>query len=261
MPTPSTRLNSLSRILLVFVNLGLGLLPSFAFFAWVERNASLPWVGIDLGWPWLPGQSWSLAAMAAWNCALFLLFGLLHSFFAQSRIQKSLSTWIPPQAIRTFYLAVTGLSLVALMGLWQNTGIVLWSLPLSLMFVNGLSFTLFWGFLLAAGWTLRRFDPLEFIGLKQLYSSTAELARTEGSPQLNTTGIYGRVRHPLYSFTSLAFILTPFMTLDRAILTGSMALYLIFAIPVEERKLIALFGRAYEDYKLRVPAVIPRWSR
>lgn len=51
------------------------------------------------------------------------------------------------------------------------------------------------------------------------------------------------------------------MTLDRMLLVASMALYLIIAIPIEERKLIALFGQDYEEYRLKVPAVIPRLSR
>src|SRR4051812_47349790 len=58
-------LNSAQRIFFLLLNIGLGILPSLAFFAWVERNASLPWVGIEWGWPWISLQAWPTAALAA----------------------------------------------------------------------------------------------------------------------------------------------------------------------------------------------------
>ena len=58
--------------------------------------------------------------------------------------------------------------------------------------------------------------------------------------------------------TLLAFAVAPMMTLDRALLTAAVCAYLVIAIPIEERKLVAIFGKAYLDYRKRVPAVIPR---
>ena len=247
----ATRLPAPLRILFVFANLLLGLLPSLAFFAWVERNASLPWVGVQLNWPWIALQSWPVAALAAWDCALFLAFGLLHSLTAQSRFQKILRAWVPIQVVRTIYLILTGLSLLGVMGLWQNTGIVIWLLPLGTKAVNALSLGLFWSLLAVSGLIMSRFDLLEFVGLKQLYSR-AQTQRSEGVPHLQATGIYAWVRHPIYTLTTLAFVLTPFLTLDRTLLIASMALYLTFAIPMEERKLMALFGQTYEEYRQKV---------
>jgi protein-S-isoprenylcysteine O-methyltransferase Ste14 len=238
-----------------------GLLPSLAFFAWVERNASLPRVGIELGWPWISLQTWPTPMLVAWNSALVLAFGVIHSLLAQKGPREWLGQILPPQTLRAFYVVVTGLSLTALMGLWQNTGVILWLLPLSPFLILALSLILFWGLMSLTGWVMKRFDALEFVGLKQLYSSQAELERPQNQPRLMTSGIYGRVRHPIYTFTSMAFILTPFMTLDRMVLCGAMGLYLSWAIPLEERKLIALFGTAYKQYRTQVPAVLPRLWR
>jgi protein-S-isoprenylcysteine O-methyltransferase Ste14 len=260
MPAPSQprHLNSAQRIFFLLLNIGFGILPSLAFFAWVERNASLPYVGIEWGWPWISLQTWPTAALAAWDFGLFLAFGVIHSLFAQTAVQRALERVFPPQAIRTVFMCVTGASLIALMGFWQNTGVVLWSAPLGFYFNNSLSFVVFWSFMAACGWVMNRFDPFQFVGLRQIYMSSSELARTEGTPQLETGGIYARVRHPIYTFTLLAFLLTPFMTLDRMVVFAATATYLAFAVPVEERKLIALFGPSYEVYRKRVPAVFPR---
>ena len=251
-----------TRIFWLFANVLFGLLPSLAFFVWVERNASLPAAfGFELGWPWLSLVTWPVPALAAWDAALFLGFGFLHSLFAQLPVQRVLTRVLPPQAVRSFYMGVTGLSLLALMGLWQNTGVVLWLLPLPTQTVNLLSLVLFWGLMAGSLRVVMRFDALSFVGLRQLYQSRAELtqpaAAGDAERVLDTTGLYAWVRHPIYLLTSLAFVLTPFMTLDRALLFGAMALYLAFAIPVEERKLVALFGAAYQDYRRQVPAVVP----
>lgn len=257
-PTQPKILSSPLRIVFIFANLLLGIIPGTGFYAWVERNASLPQVGIEWGWPWISLSSWPTAALAAWDFSLFLLFGLIHSLFAQAPAQRLLEKLVPPQAVRTVYLIVTGLSLVGLMGLWQNTGIILWALPLGTLALNVLSLILFWGLIMVSGQILQRFDSLQFLGLKQIYMSTAELSRTEGTPKLLTTGIYGRVRHPIYTFTLAAFLITPFMTLDRMIVFAAAAFYLAFAIPVEERKLVKIFGTDYVEYRKRVPAVVPR---
>ncbi|MGZ3688566.1 MAG: methyltransferase family protein, partial [Bdellovibrionota bacterium] len=79
-----------------------------------------------------------------------------------------------------------------------------------------------------------------------------------GNEKLIATGFYRYVRHPIYTFTLLAFLVAPLMTLDRMLVVISVSLYLAVAIPVEERKLIAIFGKDYEAYRKRVPAVIPK---
>jgi protein-S-isoprenylcysteine O-methyltransferase Ste14 len=262
MPRTSDHLTSLGRIGWTFATVFLGLIPSLAFFAWVERNASLPQVALEVGWPWISLHDWPETALIAWDFSLFLVFGLIHTALAQLRSHRLLGAVLPPQSIRSFYIVVTGLSLVALMGLWQNTGVVLWVLPLPPLALQILSLALFWGSMAAAGWVMNRFDALEFLGFKQLYSSAEELARPSSAPRLDSSGIYAHIRHPIYAFTLLAFAATPFMTLDRMLLLGSVALYLAWAIPIEERKLITLFGDSYERYRRRVPAIIPlSWPR
>ncbi len=255
------RLSSLSRIGWLLANLGFGLLPSLLFFAWVERNASLPWLPIELGWPWFVMTEESPWLRATWNFGLVLAFGGIHSVLAQPAAHRVLERLIPLQAVRSFYLAATGISLLLLMGFWQHTGLILWIVPMGFLPLQITSVVLFWALLLLAGKQVARHDPLEFVGIRQLYRSASELKAPRPATQLITSGIYSQVRHPIYSFTLLAVLLTPFMTLDRMALLVAMVTYLVPAIRLEERKLIGIFGDRYLEYRKRVPAIFPRFAK
>ena len=104
--------------------------------------------------------------------------------------------------------------------------------------------------------TARQFTPAQLGGVP-------EIAARQGSQRLVITGIHGRVRHPVYLAhlcemlgwtlgTGLAvlFALTAF-----AILTGAMM------IRLEDAELEQRFGDEYRNYRLRVPAVVPRLFR
>jgi methanethiol S-methyltransferase len=248
------------RIFWLLCNVTLGLVPSLLFFAWVERNCSLPWLPIEWGWPWISLSHWPVLPQAVWNACLFLLFSFFHSALAQARVQQAVQKLIPLQAVRSFYLAFTGISLIVLMALWQSTGTILWSLPLPATALGAISFLIFWGLFLISMRMVARLDFLEFMGLRQLYQSAEGAGRPQGTPRLIEDGIYARIRHPIYFFTLLAFAAAPFMTLDRAIVLGASALYLAIGIPIEERKLVTLFGESYVEYRKRVPAVLPRFK-
>lgn len=86
--------------------------------------------------------------------------------------------------------------------------------------------------------------------------------RTE-EPVLKVEGILKYVRHPIYSGLILVtlgfFLFIP--SLATAVSCACIFLYLPVGIWLEERKLIAQFGDSYVQYKLNVPAVIPRLKK
>jgi protein-S-isoprenylcysteine O-methyltransferase Ste14 len=80
-----------------------------------------------------------------------------------------------------------------------------------------------------------------------------------GRWEFRTEGPYGWVRHPIY----LGWILVVFglgtMTMTRLVLAVVSSVYLLVAIPFEERTLRAQSGGAYDDYVRQVPRkLIPR---
>ena len=88
-----------------------------------------------------------------------------------------------------------------------------------------------------------------------------ELAPRRYESKLLCEGIYARVRHPRYlqiilSFTGWALITNYLASYVMLVLAG---ILLALLIPLEERELVARFGQAYEDYRRKVPALIPRF--
>lgn len=241
------------------VNLVFGLAPTLLFFAWVEQDASLAWVGRWLGWPWVDLGIDSAVGRSIWDVGLFGLFGFVHSFLAQVGVQAQIRRVVPAPAIRSFFLAATGLALLLMIGLWQPTGRVVWRPPLELpgwaeAAIRGAIFAVPAGVIL---WLLVRLGFFEFLGWAQLFGPATASERTAGTPELRTGGIYGCVRHPVYTGLLAMFVLGPSLSLDRLTLFLAALAYLSVGIPVEERKLIRLFGEAYVDYRRRVPALLP----
>ncbi len=91
----------------------------------------------------------------------------------------------------------------------------------------------------------------EFIGWK-----------VEKENRLVKTGIYARIRHPLYTATILFLIgfviFSPSYT--NLIHATCLLIYLIIGISYEEKRMIQNFGEEYERYKEQVPMLIPRFN-
>ena len=65
-------------------------------------------------------------------------------------------------------------------------------------------------------------------------------------------GLYGLVRHPVYLGWLLIVWPAPTMTITRFTFAALSTLYLIVAIPWEERSLTKTLGQPYADYRSRV---------
>jgi protein-S-isoprenylcysteine O-methyltransferase Ste14 len=97
------------------------------------------------------------------------------------------------------------------------------------------------GLLLIAG-AVRKIDALELAGIRE----------HTGHQPLQITGPYRWVRHPLYLGWMLATFGAAHMTGDRLVFSGISALYLIVAMPIEERALRRSLGETYARYEQRV---------
>jgi protein-S-isoprenylcysteine O-methyltransferase Ste14 len=119
-------------------------------------------------------------------------------------------------------------------------------------------------FVLLCLWTVVRHGALRFLGISQLVASanhTDEIGvfTAGASPRLVTTGTYGIVRHPMYAYLLAAAVVRPVLSLDLLIWFLCAAVVLAIAIPLEEEKLIAIFGAQYREYQRRTPAFVPFW--
>jgi len=80
----------------------------------------------------------------------------------------------------------------------------------------------------------------------------AGIRPSSGSDGLQMGGPYRLVRHPLYSGWMLAAFGAAHMTGDRLAFAVLTSLYLMIAIPWEERSLVRSFGESYRRYQQQV---------
>jgi methanethiol S-methyltransferase len=224
----------MSTVSLIIAWIGGGaFVASLALCAWwyvIPLSAPLPYAG---------------AMALATDAALVTGFALHHSLFARDWIKRRLGM-IPPSMIRSFYVWIASLLLAAVVLLWQPIGGQLYD-------VRGARAIVHAAVQLIGLWVIARsvagLDPLELAGIRQASHSV----RADSPPQeLQVTGPYGWIRHPLYLGWMLALFGAARMTGDRLAFAALTSLYLIVAVPWEERSLRRSFGESYARYAARV---------
>lgn len=183
-----------------------------------------------------------------------LVYGLVHSLLAANWVKALAQRWLGSLADQGYRLAFNlfaVLSLLPVLGLTAMLpDISLYSIPMPWMLAPLLIEA---SAILALGAGLLQTGALEFLGIQQL----AEL-KPKKPGRLVTKGMYRWVRHPLYT-AGLVFIwFAPVMTLNLLALNLGLTIYIVFGAMLEERKMLAEFGPAYEAYAQRTPMLIPR---
>ncbi len=102
---------------------------------------------------------------------------------------------------------------------------------------------------------------LALAAVRTLGKNWSYQARLVEGHRLITAGPYGRMRHPIYS-AMLGYLLATGFAVSHwlGVILGVVFLSIGSAIRAgaEERLLRAQFGREYEEYARRVPAILPR---
>ncbi|HXG89963.1 MAG TPA: hypothetical protein VNJ02_16670 [Vicinamibacterales bacterium] len=172
------------------------------------------------------------------NTALFSGFALHHSLLARSGAKAWISRYIPAGSERTVYVWIASLLLLAVCTLWQ-------SLPGMVYQLRGIGRWLGYAIQVSGALVAVRaagvIDVFELAGIRQ--------ARTARSTEvLRVVGPFRVVRHPIYLGWMLAVFGAPTMTSDRLLFATISSVYLLLAIPLEERSLIAVHGNDYRRY-------------
>jgi protein-S-isoprenylcysteine O-methyltransferase Ste14 len=183
------------------------------------------------------------AYAVAIDVTLFTVFAMHHSVFARERVRAAVSRLVPPALERSFYVWIASALFTAVIALWQPVPGVAWQ-------AEGALRWLLLALQAAGVWiTLRSamiIDVLELSGVRQL-------SPEKGASEFKTSGPYGWMRHPIYTGWFLMVFCAPAMTMTRLVFAAVSCLYLLIAIPFEERSLLATSAGAYERYARQVP--------
>lgn len=167
------------------------------------------------------------------DAALFATFAIHHSLFARASVKRLFGS-LSPQMVRSIYVFAASALLILACAAWRPIGGELYRAEgvVAAAAILGQ---------LAGIWFIARavahIDPLELAGI-----------RPETQRALQQSGVYGWVRHPLYLGWAIAVFATPHMTGDRLAFAAISTLYLVAAVPFEERSLRRSFGDDYARY-------------
>ena len=203
------------------------------------------------------GPDSPVAIAVAVDVGLIALFGLQHSVMARQGFKRWWTRVVPWAVERSVYVLMASLALIILMNLWRPIDTIVWNVGDPL--VSDLIWVVFWlgwGMVLLSTFLLNHF---ELFGLQQAWFHVR--GRPWEKPVFRQPMFYRWIRHPLYLGFFMAFWAAPEMTAGHLLLAGGMSVFMLIAIQYEEKDLVALFGRDYEDYRQRAGMLLPRFRR
>ena len=187
------------------------------------------------------------------DAALLGLFAVQHSVMARRWFKERWTKIVPPVIERSTYVLFSSLALIVLFWQWRPLGGVVWSVenPAGRAVLFAL-FAFGWGLVLVSTFLINHFD---LFGLRQVWLFLR--GRPYTKLEFGTPGPYRLVRHPLYVGWFFAFWMTPAMTYAHLLFAIATTAYILIAIQFEERDLVHEHGSSYEDYRRRVPMLVP----
>lgn len=195
------------------------------------------------GWWWmrLPAVASAHGGVRAvvLDVLLFTAFAGHHSLLARPSAKRMVARVLPDGLVRSAYVWLASLLLIALCLFWQPVGGELYR-------AHGVIAALLW--LAQLSGVVISLLAIRRISVREL----GGLADPRPSDALEFSGPYGLVRHPLYSGWVLIFFPAPIMTGDRLLFAVVSTVYLLIAMPLEEAGLAAQFGERYLEYRRAV---------
>ena len=187
------------------------------------------------------------------NVLLLSLFSVQHSVMARGWFKRWWTRLVPRPVERSTYVLAATAVLALLMWQWRPMPSPVWTVesPAAVMLLHAV----FW-----AGWAtvlLSTFliDHFALFGLRQVWSHLR--GREMEAPRFQTPSLYRVVRHPLYLGFLMAFWAAPRMTVGRLLFAGVWTAWILLAIRLEERDLVAFHGDRYREYRRRVSMLLP----
>ena len=201
------------------------------------------------------GASGAMAMVV--NLVLLSIFAVQHSVMARPGFKAWWTQYVAKSVERSTYVLLSSLALMLLFWKWQPLGGVVWSVENQIGAGVLLAlFALGWLIVLLSTFMIGHF---ELFGLTQVYENLK--GRVPAAAEFKEPGFYKLVRHPIMLGFIIAFWATPVMTVGHLLFAAVTTTYILIALQLEERDLVAMLGNSYADYKARVPMLIPTGSK
>jgi protein-S-isoprenylcysteine O-methyltransferase Ste14 len=195
-----------------------------------------------------------------WFLIGFVIWAVVHSVTAASSTKQAFRTRFGERAYqglyRLLYNVVSVVSFLPILYiLWtQIPQVTLWTIPAPWRYISmGIQLLALVGLAIS----LLQTDIWSFVGLRQAARFLQGAADPSVPDKFVKTGTYRWVRHPLYFFSLLFIWLNPVMMLGSFLFNVLATLYFWIGSIYEEKRLLAAFGEAYEEYKRSVPGLVP----
>jgi len=186
------------------------------------------------------------------DACLCLAFFVQHSVMIRKSFRPRLARFLPEEYEAAFYAIVSGVVLMALIVLWQQSAYtILAAKGIVRLLLRGVFFLSLVGF----AWSLYALGVFDPCGILPILDHIRGIKRPP--LPLMVRGPYRWVRHPLYILMILMVWSYPDLTVDRLLFNVLFTAWMIIGAVLEERDLVASFGQAYVDYKTTVPMLIP----
>jgi protein-S-isoprenylcysteine O-methyltransferase Ste14 len=191
------------------------------------------------------------------DTVLLLVFAVPHSVMARPAFKRWWTRLVPPPVERSTYVLVSSLLLGLLFWQWRPIPSVVWQVTNP--FGRWLLHAVFWvGWAIVLGSTFL-IDHFDLFGLRQVFLAWRKKPYTELG--FRTHLLYRLVRHPLMLGFLISFWAAPTMTAGHLLFSVAMTCYILIALQVEERSLVAAMGEQYRSYRRDVPMLVPRPRR
>ena len=199
------------------------------------------------------GVATSMTSAIVVNLLLMSLFAVQHSVMARKGFKAWWTKYVPKPVERSTYVLAASSCLLLLFWQWRPIPTPIWQ-------ASGITAWLLTG-IHCLGWVIAfastcMIDHFDLFGLRQAFVALRGVEMPGQS--FRTPLLYKIVRHPLMLGFLLAFWATPEMTAGHLLFAIANTVYILIALQFEERDLIAEFGATYQEYRQRVPMLVPR---
>lgn len=199
------------------------------------------------------GAEVPLAEALIVNVSLLGLFAVQHSVMARLAFKRWWTRRIPEPIERSTFVLITSGILVLLFWQWRPMTAVVWTVegPVLGALLHGIGL-LGWGIVLFSTLLIDHFD---LFGVRQVVLHFRGIDYRH--PPFQMKSLYRWVRHPLLAGFLIAFWATPHMTAGHLLFAAATTGYILIAVQLEERTLLALLGEPYRTYRQQVPMLLP----